>query len=99
MKTCSKYYRFFETIASKPRWAILELLITKPHTVTEICSELGEEQSKVSHNLKKLADCNIIEAEQIGKHRHYSLNKDTFLPLLELVGKHVHKHCEVCTRE
>ncbi len=96
---CQKYHRFFETIASKPRWTILELLMQAPKTVTEICKELNEEQSKVSHNLKKLADCNIISAEQIGKTRRYSLNKDTFIPLLELVGKHVHKHCTGCNKE
>ena len=99
MKTCSKYYRFFETIASKPRWAILELLMTGPRTVSEICEALEEEQSKVSHNLRKLADCNILTMEKIGKHRRYELNRDTFLPLLNIVGQHVHKHCEGCTRK
>jgi len=91
--SCSQYYKFFETIAHKSRWRILEALASKPLTVTEICAELKEEQSAVSHNLRKLAECRIITAEQIGKRRRYSLNKETFAPLLKLVGKHVEKYC------
>jgi len=91
---CNQYHKFFETIANKSRWSILEVLAIKPLTVTEICNQLKEEQSKVSHNLKKLAACNVITATQIGKQRRYSLNKDTFVPLLNLVGKHVEKYCK-----
>lgn len=91
---CEQYYKFFEVIAHPSRWKIIELLLTKPHTVTEICEGLSEEQSKVSHNLSKLAACNVVKAEQIGRQRRYSLNKDTMVPLLELVGKHVHTHCK-----
>jgi len=94
--TCNQYYKFFETIAHKSRWRILEALASKPLTVTEICAALKEEQSKVSHNLKKLSDCNVLTVEQIGKRRRYSLNKDTILPLIKLVGKHVEIHCKKC---
>ena len=98
--TCSEYYRFFETIAHKSRWRILELLASGPKTVSEICEELGEEQSKVSHNLRKLAECNVLSVEQIGKHRRYSLNERTILPLMEIVREHVERFCKYgCNRE
>jgi DNA-binding transcriptional ArsR family regulator len=61
--------------------------------VTEICEAIHEEQSNVSHNLKKLVECHFIEAEKKGKHRVYSLNKETIMPLMQLVGKHVTKYC------
>lgn len=99
MKTCLRYYKFFETIASKPRWAILNTLMSGPKTVSALSEELGEEQSKLSHNLKKLLECHILTVEQIGKHRHYSLNRKTFDKLLEVVSKHVESNCRgKCTR-
>ena len=90
---CNQYHKFFETIAHKSRWRILEALASGPLTVSEICAELGEEQSKVSHNLRKLAQCNVVAVEQIGKRRRYSLNKKTVAPLIKLVEKHVHAYC------
>jgi DNA-binding transcriptional ArsR family regulator len=96
---CSSYNLFFETIASKLRMNILELLMQKPMCVTEIAAALNEEQSNISHNLKKLADCHIIEAKQEGKKRVYSLNKETIEPLMKLVEKHVHSFCgQECMR-
>lgn len=62
-------------------------------SVSEICSALHEEQSKISHNLKCLKDCHFLDVEQKGKKRIYSLNKDTIMPLMNLVDKHVKKYC------
>ena len=64
-------------------------------SVNEICEALKEEQSKISHNLKKLSDCHFLDVEQKGKQRIYSLNKETIVPLMKLVSKHVAKYC--CT--
>ena len=90
---CPSYNVFFETISHKLRLRILELLQKAPLSVSEICDKLNEEQSKISHNLKKLADCNFLDVKKEGKKRIYSLNKDTMLPLLQLVEKHVTKYC------
>ncbi len=90
---CPSYNIFFETISTKVRMEILSLLRHKSMSVSEICKSLGEEQSKISHNLKKLVECHILEAKQKGKQRIYSLNKDTVLPILDLVEKHVQKYC------
>lgn len=85
---------FFEAISSKIRMEILCLLREKPMSVTEICRALSEEQSKVSHNLKKMAECRVIEARKHGKLRIYSLNKQTIIPILDLVEKHVRQFCK-----
>ena len=90
---CHSYNVFFEVIGNKTRLKILELLQDKAMSVTEICTALKEEQSKISHNLKKLADCHFLDAEQKGKQRIYSLNKETMVPLMKLVDNHVKKHC------
>ena len=90
---CPSYNLFFETISPKIRIRILELLKDKQMSVTEIASALKEEQSKVSHNLKRLKDCHLLDVKQQGKKRIYSLNKETMLPLMKLVEKHVKKFC------
>ena len=90
---CKSYNTFFETISNKTRLKILEILEAKSMSVSEICEVLGEEQSKISHNLKCLTECHFLDVEQKGKKRIYSLNKDTILPLMKLVDQHVKKYC------
>ena len=82
---CNSYKTFFETISSDIRLKILEILEVRPMSVTEICQTLAEEQSKISHNLKCLAECHFLDVKKQGKKRIYSLNKDTILPLMKLV--------------
>jgi len=97
---CQSYDSFFENFSNKTRIKIIETLLKKSKSVTEICKDINEEQSKVSHNLKKLTECHFLDVERQGKQRIYSLNKDTLLPILELVSKHVHKYCgEACKNE
>ncbi len=90
---CPSYNLFFETVSNKSRMKILQFLKNKPMNVTELCNALKEEQSKVSHNLRKLADCHLIDMKKDGKNRVYSLNKETMIPLMSLVEKHVNKYC------
>ena len=68
-------------------------------SVNEICASINEEQSKVSHNLKKLTECHFLDVKQEGKSRIYSLNEKTIVPLLKLVEKHVTTYCcDSCTK-
>lgn len=90
---CNSYKTFFDTIANKTRLSIIELLIKKPLSVSEICENLKQEQSKISHNLKILSDCHFLKSRQEGKKRIYSLNKDTIVPLMNIVNAHVKKYC------
>jgi ArsR family transcriptional regulator, zinc-responsive transcriptional repressor len=90
---CPSFNRFFETISTPLRLKIIYLLKNKTLSVGEICDSLKEEQSKISHNLKALSECHLLDVKQKGKQRLYSLNEETMLPLLELVEKHVEKYC------
>ena len=67
--------------------------------VSSIVEKTGFEQSSVSHNLRKLTECNILIVESKGRERFYSLNKDTVQPLLKLVQKHVEKNCSGCDKD
>ncbi|MBI2128653.1 winged helix-turn-helix transcriptional regulator [Candidatus Woesearchaeota archaeon] len=97
---CSSYALFFDAFSNKTRWRILEALRIKDLSVNEICGAIKEEQSKVSHNLRKLIECHFVESVRKGKNKIYSLNKKTMLPLLELVEKHASEYCgKVCIKK
>jgi ArsR family transcriptional regulator, lead/cadmium/zinc/bismuth-responsive transcriptional repressor len=81
------------------RIKIIEALRKAPLNVSEICEKTSEEQSKVSHNLAMLFNCHFVDMKREGKKKVYSLNKDTIVPLLNLVEKHVESHCDKCWKK
>ncbi|HLD54835.1 MAG TPA: winged helix-turn-helix domain-containing protein [Candidatus Nanoarchaeia archaeon] len=94
-----KCYLFFETLGTKLKVDIITKLKEKSLSVTELSKQLNQERSKVSHALKSLFECGFIEVKNNGRERIYSLNKDTIIPLLNIVEKHVKKYCKVCKRK
>jgi len=90
---CYSYIEFFETFANRTRIEIIETLMKRPMSVSEICEATKQEQSNISHNLKILADCNFVTVEQQGKQRIYTLNKNTIAPIMKLVDNHVTANC------
>ena len=90
----NSYHVFFTNLANPLKIGIILELRKGDKNVSELVKELSVEQSKVSHALKNLKDCNIVKAEQKGKKRVYSLNKDTIVPMLGLIDKHAHIHCK-----
>ncbi|MFH1440180.1 MAG: metalloregulator ArsR/SmtB family transcription factor [Candidatus Woesearchaeota archaeon] len=89
----NSYKDFFVNFANKTKLDIIVTLRDKPLCVNEIAEKLGEEQSKVSHNLSKLTRCRILVMNKEGKKRVYSLNHDTVLPILKIVEQHVKENC------
>jgi len=90
---CNTYHIFFKNLANPLKVNIISLLKEKDLSVSELTKKLKEEQSKVSHALASLNNCNIVEAKQQGKNKIYSLNKKTILPILKTIDKH---KCEFC---
>jgi len=84
---------FFSTLGNPTRLAILELLRQGSRNVTEITQVLGQEQSMISHNLRRLVRCGFVFVERQGKERIYSLNTRTMDPLFELIDFHVQNYC------
>ena len=84
---------FFSTLGNPTRLAILELLRQGPRNVTEITQSLGQEQSMISHNLRRLVQCGFVFVERKGKERIYSQNTRTMTPLFELIDFHVQNYC------
>ena len=91
MKNLS-YEMFFKAFSNKTRFEIIKLLRKGSKNVTEICNELGFEQSRVSHNLKCLIECGFVTNNKNGKERIYSLEKNTVMPMLNLIDKHIKKY-------
>jgi len=89
----STYHVFFGNLANSLRIDIISKLKEKPRSVGDISKELGVEQSKISHALASLKCCNIVDVEQKGKSRVYSLNKQTIIPMLDLIDKHAKTFC------
>jgi len=92
----NKYYIFFGNLANPLKIEIISALKEKDRSVLELSGKLKSEQSKISHALTSLKHCSIVNVKQDGKKRIYSLNKETILPMLELIDKHEHKFCGKC---
>ena len=91
---CNFYHLFFQNLANPLKVKIIESLKNKPSSVLDLSEKLGVEQSKLSHALSNLRICKIVEVEQKGKQRIYSLNKKTIIPILKIIDKHKTTFCK-----
>ena len=91
----STYHLFFSNLSNPLRIEIISALKDKEKglSVSELASTLWVEQSKLSHALANLKECNLVIVKQNGKKRIYSLNKKTLLPILEIIDKHAKENC------
>ena len=91
--TDNTYKLFVRAMSNKTRLDIIKYLSSNgSRNVSQICRDLRFEQSRVSHNLKCLIDCGFVEVKRKGKQRIYSLNKETILPMVKLMDKHIKKY-------
>lgn len=94
--SCEAYHIFFQTLSNELRINIVTALRRKEMSVGELSQKLGVEQSKISHALASLRCCSVVVSRQEGKRRIYSLNKETLVPILEIIDKHEKKFCAGC---
>jgi DNA-binding transcriptional ArsR family regulator len=96
---CSAYYIFFRNLATPLKVNIIESLKKKSMSVTDLQNKLKVEQSKLSHALMNLKTCNLVISKQKGKQRIYSLNKNTIIPIVNIIDKHKSKYCKgICCK-
>ncbi len=93
------YKIFFGTLVSGTRLKIINLLRKRDMSVSEIVAALDVDQSAISHDLARLKRCGFVRSRVEGKYRHYSLNKQTIKPLMELIEHHMGQHCIHILRE
>ncbi len=85
----TSYTLFFKALSNDTRLAVIDLLRKGPRNATEIGEALAMEQSRVSHNLACLINCGFVLTSQNGKNKVCSLNKQTVIPLLEIIDRHI----------
>lgn len=90
----SAYHVFFTNLANPLKIEIISALKEKGSSVGELSEKLKVEQSKISHALALLKKCKIVNVEQDGKKRIYSLNKETIIPMLKLIDLHSKSFCQ-----
>lgn len=90
----NSYHVFFTNLANRLKIGIILELREGSRNVSELMKELKVEQSKISHALTSLKNCNIVNVQTKGKERVYSLNKDTIIPMLDLIDRHALCHCK-----
>lgn len=66
----------FSAAAEPNRRRILQLLASRPRTVTEIAAEFPVTRSAVSQHLLLLADAGLVTAEKVGRQRIYRVVPD-----------------------
>jgi len=87
------YKIFFGTLVSEPRIKIINSLRKKEKNVSELIEELEMDQTAISHNLSRLKKCGFVYGSRDGKFVYYALNEATVRPLMDLIDKHMQKHC------
>jgi len=87
------YHSFFGNLANPLRVEIISELKNKNMSVTELSKKIKVEQSKLSHALSKLKECNLVTSVNRGKERIYSLNRKTLLPILNIIDEHSKLNC------
>ncbi len=81
---------FFKALGDENRIAIVDVLRKKgPTNVGNICSEIGKEQSIVSHHLSCLRSCGLVRTKKEGKYVLYALNGEIISKIIDLTDEHV----------
>jgi len=86
---------FFDTLATRSRLNLILTLRDRPKSVGEISKAIAIERTNVSHQLRRLRECGFVFERREGKKRMYSLNKETMIPILDLVEMHIRKYCKI----
>lgn len=63
-----------KALAEPERLRIVQVLRSGPLTVGEVAEKIGSELRNVSHHLRILRQCQIVEREKAGRHVRYSLS-------------------------
>ena len=84
----------FKILANTIRLRLIEALDAGERSVGELCEETGEEQTRVSHELRCLTVCGLVTQRREGKRIIYSLNRKTVLPILRAADIHAAKFAE-----
>jgi DNA-binding transcriptional ArsR family regulator len=84
--------RFFRILSDPTRLEILDLLLSKPRTVSQLVDALGCPQSRVSNHLACLRWCEFVDAEREGRHVTYYIRDQRVKALIDAARKLATEH-------
>ena len=73
-KTYDKYAEMFRALGDTNRLLILEMLCKDERCACKILEKFNITQPTLSHHMKILCDCGIVNRRKEGKWMHYSIN-------------------------
>lgn len=71
--TAGRLAPVLKALADENRLAILLTLTKGPHSVVELTSALGIGQTSVSHHLKALRECGLVQCTAVGRSNVYEM--------------------------
>jgi len=75
------FLQFFKALGDETRLRIVALLGERPRSVGDLAAALGLSEPTVSHHLKKLTECGLINREQQGRTVTHTVVPEAFAEL------------------
>ena len=75
----------FHALSDETRLEIIQLLLNGERCVCDLTGALDAAQSRLSFHLKTLKDAGIVNDRRVGRWIYYSLDRDAFDSVAELV--------------
>ena len=92
-----EHARMFKTLSDPNRLMIVDMLSCGELCACVILEKFNITQPTLSHHMKSLCDCKLVNGRKEGKWTHYSLNDETVKGLREfLTGVTTAKECCIC---
>ena len=86
--------KFFRGLGDPTRVKIVQLLLEKPHTVSELVDLLGSPQGRVSSHLGCLRWCGFVEGVREGRSVTYRVADERVRGLLEMAQALLQENAE-----
>lgn len=86
--------RYLRVLGDPTRIRILEALLARERTVSELVGLIGAPQSRISNHLACLKWCRVVEAERRGREVVYRLTDRRLRRLLEMAREVAAPHCD-----
>jgi DNA-binding transcriptional ArsR family regulator len=86
--------RYFRVLGDPTRLTIIEALLERERTVSELVELLGAPQSRVSNHLACLRWCRFVETERRGRSIVYRVADERVAHVLELTASLAEPNCD-----
>ena len=85
--------RYFRVLGDPTRLRIVDALLERERTVSELVALVGAPQSRVSNHLACLKWCRVVRAERRGRHVVYGIADPRVGGLIEAARAVAAEHC------